>query len=275
LYGRWQEGIEPAIGLSEKDRDQFHRLEDLIHKYRGSGAFTIPMDTGLSDDQADLDRTSFSEWLHSRGMDSRILNWYMNYCCRDDYGALASETSAWAGVHYFAAREPEEKGPLTWPEGNGWIVRRLLERVGEFVRSGQMVHGITRRGQRFSVVAGTTEYQAEVVIFAAPPTGVAAGLVVHLEQHEVAEPSLVKTPGCAQPGDAAAHNHDRVFFHCPGRRKRRSVAQLVTELEGVVHEATRDRPVALAGKPNQRCAAGHEELPARYLQWLMSFQSWS
>ena len=168
LYGRWQEGIEPAIGLSEKDRDQFRRLEDLIHKYRGCGAFTIPMDTGLSDDQAELDRTSFSEWLHSRGMDSRILNWYMNYCCRDDYGALASETSAWAGVHYFASREPEEKGPLTWPEGNGWIVRRLLERVGGFVRSGQMVHGITRRGQRFSVVAGTTEYQAEVVIFAAP-----------------------------------------------------------------------------------------------------------
>jgi hypothetical protein len=168
LYGRWQEGIEPAIGLSEKDRDQFRKLEDLIHKYRASGGFTIPMDTGLSDDHADLDRTSFSEWLHSRGMDSRILNWYMNYCCRDDYGALASETSAWAGVHYFASREPEEKGPLTWPEGNGWIVRRLVERVGEFVRRGQMVHRITRRGQRFGVLSGTTEYQAEVVIFAAP-----------------------------------------------------------------------------------------------------------
>lgn len=168
LYGRWQEGIEPAIGLSGNDRDQFHRLEDLIHRYRASGAFTIPMDTGLSNDQADLDRTSFRDWLHSHGLDSRIVSWYMNYCCRDDYGALASETSAWAGVHYFASREPDEKGPLTWPEGNGWIVRRLLERVGEFVRSGRMVHRITRRGQRFSVLSGETEYQAEVVVFAAP-----------------------------------------------------------------------------------------------------------
>jgi hypothetical protein len=168
LYGRWQEGIEPAIGLNEKDRDRFRRLEDLIHKFRASGTFTIPMERGLSREHADLDRMPFSEWLRTQGMDSRILNWYMNYCCRDDYGALASETSAWAGVHYFASREPEEKGPLTWPEGNGWIVQRLLERVGTFVRSGQIVYRITRRGKRFSVFSGETEHQAEFVIFAAP-----------------------------------------------------------------------------------------------------------
>jgi monoamine oxidase len=101
-------------------------------------------------------------------MDSRILNWYMNYCCRDDYGAMTNNTSAWAGVQYFASREPEEKGPLTWPEGNGWIVRRLLERVGGFVRTNRMVHKISRRGKGFSVLAGDTEYQAEFVIFAAP-----------------------------------------------------------------------------------------------------------
>jgi glycine/D-amino acid oxidase-like deaminating enzyme len=168
LYGRWQEGIEPAVGLYEKDRDQFRRLEEQIHAFRASGAFTIPMELGLSQGNADLDRITFSEWLREQGMDSRILNWYMNYCCRDDYGALASETSAWAGIHYFASREPEEKGPLTWPEGNGWIVRRLLERVGAFVRSGQMVHRIARKGNRLSVFSGDTEYRSEFVIFAAP-----------------------------------------------------------------------------------------------------------
>lgn len=168
LYGRWQEGIEPAIGLSERERDQFRRLEDLIHKFRAGGGFTIPMERGLSQEHAALDGVPFSEWLRSQGIDSRILNWYMNYCCRDDYGALASETSAWAGIHYFASREPEEKGPLTWPEGNGWIVKRLLERVGTFVRSGQMVHHIVRHGSRFSVFSGETEYRADFVIFAAP-----------------------------------------------------------------------------------------------------------
>ncbi|HMK22893.1 MAG TPA: FAD-dependent oxidoreductase, partial [Terriglobales bacterium] len=168
LYGRWQEGIEPAIGLSEKDREQFRRLEDSIHQFRASGGFTIPMNLGISDKHADLDRISFSDWLRGQGLDSRVLNWYMNYCCRDDYGALASDTSAWAGIHYFASREPEEKGPLTWPEGNGWIVRRLLERVGEFVRRGAMVHRIERAGKRYRVLAGEMEYQSEFVIFAAP-----------------------------------------------------------------------------------------------------------
>src|SRR5258708_7414819 len=92
----------------------------------------------------------------------------MNYACRDDYGALASDTSAWAGIHYFSSREPEEKGPLTWPEGNGWITRRLLERVGANVRSGQMVHRIVQTRRGASVFAGDTEFQSEFIIFAAP-----------------------------------------------------------------------------------------------------------
>jgi NAD(P)-binding Rossmann-like domain len=168
LYGRWQEGIEPAIGLNEEDRDQFRRFEELIHNFRASGAFTIPMERGHSSSTAYLDQTSFNDWLSKQGMDSRILNWYMNYCCRDDYGALAAETSAWAGIHYFASREPEDKGPLTWPQGNGWIVQRLLERVGSYVRSGQMVHRVAKRKRTFSVFSGETEHQAECVIFAAP-----------------------------------------------------------------------------------------------------------
>ena len=168
LYGRWQEGIEPAIGLSAKDREQFRRLEDSIHKFRESGEFTIPMERGLSPHSSDLDQIPFSDWLQSQEMDSKLLKWYMNYCCRDDYGALTSDTSAWAGIHYFASREPEEKGPITWPEGNGWIVKRLLERVGAFVRTDQMVHRIVRRGNGYAVFAGETEHHAELVIFAAP-----------------------------------------------------------------------------------------------------------
>jgi hypothetical protein len=168
LYGRWQEGIEPAIGLSQKDRDQFRRLEEQIHGFRASGKFTVPMDIGLSESCSHLDQISFADWLRDQRMDSRILSWYLNYCCRDDYGATTDQTSAWAGIQYFASREPEEKGPLTWPEGNGWIVRRLLERVGKFVRTGQMVHKISRTKRSLSVLSGETEYRTEFVIFAAP-----------------------------------------------------------------------------------------------------------
>ena len=168
LYGRWQEGIEPAVGLTQNDREQFQRLEDRFAEFRASGEFTIPLELGRSSRFQDLDRISFSDWLHQQGCDARLVTWYMNYACRDDYGALAQDTSAWAGVHYFSSREAEEKGPLTWPEGNGWITRRLLERIGENVRSGQMVHRISETKRGVSVFAGETEFQAEFVIFAAP-----------------------------------------------------------------------------------------------------------
>jgi phytoene dehydrogenase-like protein len=168
LYGRWQDGIEPAVGLSQKDRDQFQRFEDAVTQFRATGAFTIPIEHGMNARFQNLDRVSFSEWLKEQGYESQLLNWYMNYACRDDYGALTRDTSAWAGIHYFASREPEEKGPLTWPEGNGWITRRLLERVGENIRTGQMVHRIIPESRRVRVFSGEVEFQAEFVIFAAP-----------------------------------------------------------------------------------------------------------
>jgi hypothetical protein len=168
LYGRWQDGIEPAVGLTQKDREQFQRLEEAFTKFRSSGEFTIPLELGLSRKFAELDQISFADWLHSQGFDSRPLQWYINYACRDDYGALARDTSAWAGIHYFASRETEEQGPLTWPEGNGWITRRLLEMVGKNVRTGQMVHRIAPADRGVSVFAGDTQYKTEFVVFAAP-----------------------------------------------------------------------------------------------------------
>ena len=168
LYGRWQEGIEPAVGLTAKDCDQFQRLESFFSEFHKSGSFTIPLELGLSSKFRHLDSICFSDWLRQQGLDSRLLRWYMNYACRDDYGALASDASAWAGIHYFSSREPDEKGPLTWPEGNGWITRRLLERVGPNIRTSQMVHRITQTLRGVSVFAGDTEFRCEFVIFAAP-----------------------------------------------------------------------------------------------------------
>ncbi|MGD0363426.1 MAG: FAD-dependent oxidoreductase [Bryobacteraceae bacterium] len=168
LYGKWQEGIEPAIGLTRQDRQQFQRLESLFAAFRAGGGFTIPMELGIQHGPADLDRLSFADWLRAQRVDSPLVLWYMNYCCRDDYGAMAAATSAWAGVHYFASRAPEEKGPITWPGGNGWITAQLLKRVGSHVRAGQMVRRIERRGTRYLVATGTKRYLTEAVIYAAP-----------------------------------------------------------------------------------------------------------
>jgi glycine/D-amino acid oxidase-like deaminating enzyme len=168
IYGRWQEGIEPATGLTAADRDQFRRLADVTDSLRASGRFTVPLEAGLSSEDEWLDRMSFRQWLAANRFDSKPLLWYMDYVCRDDYGALAGDVSAWAGLHYFSSRDNEEKGPLTWPEGNGWIVKQLLKRLGGFVRSGQAVRSVRREGNAFVVRAAETDYRCRAVIFAAP-----------------------------------------------------------------------------------------------------------
>ena len=167
-YGRWQEGIEPSIGLTAADRDQFRRLAEVTDGFRSSGRFTVPLDRGISNADAALDRTSFADWLAAQRFDSKPLLWYADYVCPDDYGAHAADVSAWAGLHYFSSRDNEEKGPLTWPEGNGWIVKQLLMRVGRFLRTGQPVRAIVRDGRGFRVRAGEVDYRCEAVIFAAP-----------------------------------------------------------------------------------------------------------
>ncbi len=167
LYGRWQEGLEPRTGPTSRDRDQFKRFDDRMNAFHASGEFTIPMGLGAPPASA-LDRQSMAAWLAAEGFDSPWLRWEVDYACRDDYGAMAAATSAWAGIHYFAARERDDPGPLTWPAGNGWITRRLLERVGRYVHTGQLAHRIARDGSRWRVLTPTTEWSAEAVIFAAP-----------------------------------------------------------------------------------------------------------
>ena len=162
LHGRWQEGIAPQLGATQRDREQYRRFEAQMKEFRASGQFTIPMQRGAK--PSPLDRVSFDQWLNQQGFNSPYLRWYTNYACRDDYGALAKDTSAWAGIHYFASREPEEKGPLTWPEGNGWITRKLTAKLGRYLRTNEMVHRIS--GDR--VLTEQTEYVVESIIFAAP-----------------------------------------------------------------------------------------------------------
>ena len=106
--------------------------------------------------------------MRQNRFDSPYLNWYVNYACRDDYGAPASAVAAWAGIHYFASRENEDKGPFTWPEGNGWIVKRLLAKLGRYVKTNAAVYRIVRDGRRLRVQTEETEYIAEALIFAAP-----------------------------------------------------------------------------------------------------------
>ena len=171
LHARWQEGIEPEVAAASRDREEYRRFHDRMAEFRATGRFTIPMERGEHASGPGMehpDRISMQDWMAQNRFTSSYLNWYINYACRDDYGALARETSAWAGVHYFASRDPDEKGPLTWPEGNGWIARQLVDRLKAWIRPASPVYSIVEDGSRLRVRTEQVEYVADRVIFAAP-----------------------------------------------------------------------------------------------------------
>ena len=166
IAGEWTEGLEPGPEARKTERDQFDRFWDRIDFFRQGGEFTIPI--RRPGQTAELDLVSMKTWLVQEGFFSERLHWYVDYACRDDYGASYGAVSAWAGIHYFAARPENDLGVLTWPEGNGWIVRRLLEKVGQFVRTQSAVRRIQRTQSGVEILCGSTAYEAETVVFAAP-----------------------------------------------------------------------------------------------------------
>ncbi|MBN9523010.1 NAD(P)-binding protein, partial [bacterium] len=109
--GRWYDGLYLHAGESPDDTAQLRRFHAEVWKWagwrdaQGRRAFAIPVATG-SDDAAvvALDRLSFADWLGANGFTSSRVRWLADYACRDDYGMTAEQTSAWAGLFYFASR---------------------------------------------------------------------------------------------------------------------------------------------------------------------------
>ena len=156
IDGGWREGlsardvVDPAAGSAAAA--ELAAFETQVRRYRdyrdarGRRAFALPIAAG-ADDAAivDLDRMSMREYFDRAGWSSPRLRWYVDYCCRDDYGCTLDTTSAWAGWHYFCSR-PDDVEYLTWPEGNGRIVRHFLERVGGNVRPGMLAYRLRPTG---------------------------------------------------------------------------------------------------------------------------------
>nr|WP_295639477.1 FAD-dependent oxidoreductase [uncultured Methylibium sp.] len=146
--GRWHEGLLPLDGAAPSTLAQLRRFADELRELQRTLSFTVPTQRSRwSPGLAALDAQSFAAWLDARAYDDPLLRAYLDYCCRDDYGAGLGLVSAWAGVHYFASRHgfraPGDEtaadasdGVLTWPEGNAHLTERLAEGLGERLRSG-------------------------------------------------------------------------------------------------------------------------------------------
>ncbi len=138
--GRWYEGLYLHAGESEEDKQQLQKFNAEVDHWiawrdgRGRRAFTIPV-SACSDDAevTTLDRMSMLDWMNQRGLTGPRLRWWIDYACRDDYGMTLDQTSAWAGLFYFCSRVAtpgvESQSLITWPEGNGRLVRHLFEKA--------------------------------------------------------------------------------------------------------------------------------------------------
>ena len=186
IHGRWQEGLIPQFGVPEAEQKQIRSFLQKVEEFRhakgndGRPAFSIPLELSSRDPRfLKLDQISFYEYLSQNGFSSKALLWYLNYCCRDDYGTRVEDVSAWAGIHYFAARagrgsNAASQSVLTWPEGNGWLANQLRKKICEHVQTHSLVSNINRVGQVIEVdslntqTGEVTRYQAQSVIFAAP-----------------------------------------------------------------------------------------------------------
>lgn len=188
----WQEGLLPVQGVGEATLEQYRRFSQAVAAASRAARFTMPQfaaldaKTGLALAHQALDAMTFEAWLLQQGLDDAHLRWYLDYCCRDDYGAGIARVSAWAGLHYFASRHgfhapgeavaEDREGVLTWPEGNGWLTQQLaapLRAQGQ-LQTGTSVLRIaeTRRGvevDAFNHHSGNVErWQAPRCIVALP-----------------------------------------------------------------------------------------------------------
>ena len=151
----WRQGLYPRDGASPEDLAQLARFQREANGLaarrdtRGRRAFAIP--TRLSSDDADLmalDRLTMAEWMRAKGYTSPRLRWFVEYGCRDDFGTNLDGTSAWAGLHYHAARLPgedDDEDPsefLTWPEGNGRFVALLARSAAGRIAPASLVFDV-------------------------------------------------------------------------------------------------------------------------------------
>jgi monoamine oxidase len=139
IDGAWAEGLLPPAEKGSVMATQVRQFAQAVQKLQttaaGARAFAMPAHRApWGATQAALNAQTFAQWLDAQGIHDERLRWYLDYCCRDDYGAVASAVSAWAGLHYFASRhgfhapgdeQTEREAVFTWPEGNAWLAQRL------------------------------------------------------------------------------------------------------------------------------------------------------
>ncbi|EHR69099.1 protoporphyrinogen oxidase [Burkholderiales bacterium JOSHI_001] len=149
IDGAWHDGLLPPAEGGSATQAQYRRFSAEVARAQRELGFALPSARApWTAGHAALDALPFARWLDECGLNDERLRWFLDYACRDDYGADAATVSAWAGLHYFASRHgfavpgdeaAERDAVFTWPEGNAWLVQRLAQPLAERVHTGRTV----------------------------------------------------------------------------------------------------------------------------------------
>lgn len=261
----WQEGLLPMQGVSESTLAQYQRFAQLIAQAQASGAFRVPMRPFFKQNQllAGIKYTpsaiTFIAYLDQQQLTDPHLRWYLDYCCRDDYGAGIEVVSAWAGIHYFAARHgfaapglestarAEREGVLTWPQGNAYLTQALTQPLGESLHTAKVILRIEE--QRSAVMVDALDgasgqvrrWQAQQCIVALP---------LHVAARVVAQPPEFLQQAVRQVVHSSwwvANIHITAPLHDDGRGAHPSWDNVIYGGQGLgyvdaMHQSTRPVP---------------------------------
>ncbi|MES2049489.1 MAG: NAD(P)-binding protein [Pseudomonadota bacterium] len=151
INGQWQDGFVPTHGVPAAELAEHKRFFAEVERLRvlkgsdGKRVFVFPTALSSSDPEWQaLDQITLKTWLEQNGYHAPSLHWYLNYCCRDDYGTRYDQVSAWAGLHYYCSRwgQAENAGNgawLTWPGGMHPVAEAMDKAAGSRRKKGTAV----------------------------------------------------------------------------------------------------------------------------------------
>lgn len=199
VNGHWQDSLlpPPSNAQAQQHMQRFVQLTQQLRQQRGNDGkrvFAIPIALASQDPQwRALDKLSFAQWLTQQGFNDSGLRWYIDYCCRDDFGLNSPQISAWAGLHYFASRtgqalnlSTDSEAVLTWPQGLQYLAKKMLPKAEQQLQ-GFALH-IHEHAQGVDVLYSTGIDQKAFTLKAkrvicATPLHVTARLFPHIKHY--------------------------------------------------------------------------------------------
>lgn len=198
--GAWHEGLLPPAAPGSRTWAQYRAFSERVEAVRREVAFAMPALRAPWRAAHDaLDAVTFASWLGRERFDDPLLLWYLDYACRDDYGAGIGQVSAWAGLHYFASRhgfqppgdDAGDREPVfTWPEGNAWLAERLAAPLRERIRPAHTALAVEAERHAVRVLA-LDEQARQGVRFDARAVVLATPLLVTRRLWSTPSPALV------------------------------------------------------------------------------------